>query len=136
MVYLLLAICAYVSAGGIKFLLNCFFARTLNFKAIGLGGMPSTHNSITSSMLFYIALSEGMNNSGFGVMLAVALIVAIDSLDTRNKIGKQTKALQSMFANDPQIQSLRTKTGHNITEVIVAYALGLALAYGVFCLQQ
>ena len=48
--------------------------------------MPSTHNSITSSMLFYIALSEGMNNSGFGVMLAVALIVAIDSLDTRNKI--------------------------------------------------
>ena len=98
--------------------------------------MPSTHNSITSSMLFYIALSEGMNNSGFGVMLAVALIVAIDSLDTRNKIGKQTKALQSMFANDPQIQSLRTKTGHNITEVIVAYALGLALAYGVFCLQQ
>ncbi|MBT4922831.1 MAG: divergent PAP2 family protein [Rickettsiales bacterium] len=134
MVYLILPILAYLAAGSLKFLINSIKAKSLNFKAIGLGGIPSTHNTITSSMLFYIALSEGFT-SNFGIMFVVATIIAIDSMDTRNKIGKQAVALKEIFPDNQKIQNLREKTGHNMIEVIAGYGLGFALAGTLYIIK-
>ena len=125
--YLILPIISYLSAGTIKFLINSYQTRSLNFKSIGLGGIPSTHNTITSSMLFYILLTEGIS-SNFGILFAISSIIAIDSIDTRNKIGKQAMILKRIFPDNNDVQTLRERTGHNFFEILAGYFIGLLLA--------
>ena len=132
MTYLILPLLAYLIAGSLKFAINSIRIRKLAFQEIGLGRFPSTHNSIASSLLFYIGFTEGLNAPVFGIALAFAMIVAFDSMDMRKKITSLTVYLQNKYPNDPKVKKLRNPVHHKLYEVIGGYALGLFLAF-LFC---
>ena len=57
--YLLTPLLGYLLAGGLKFAINSIKFRRWAFSNIGMGGMPSTHNTIASSTFFSIGLERG-----------------------------------------------------------------------------
>ena len=126
--YPLAPLAGYVAAGCVKFAVNSARARRLAFDRIGMGGWPSTHNTIVSAPIALAALREGLDAPLVSVGLGLALVVAIDSMDLRRKIGKQAEALQRLSADDPQTRTLRTRIGHTPAQVAAGWLTGIAVA--------
>lgn len=133
MAYILAPFIAYLAAGGMKFVINSIRSRSLAIHHIGLGGIPSTHNTITATMAWLIALRLGINDAAFGVALTLAVIVAIDALDLRRKVGSHAAILRRLHAMDAEAAKLRTKIGHSIAEVCAGWLLGLPCAVLAAC---
>lgn len=120
----------YLGAGIIKFLLNSFKIGNWAFEDVGMGGMPSTHNTITSTTFFVLGFSEGFSSPICGVSLALMIIVAIDSLDLRKKIEGHAKILFKEFSETSTTAAgLRLKLSHTASEVLGGLVLGAALGY-------
>lgn len=119
---------AWVVAGSLKFLLNSWRSRRPAYAAIGLGGMPSTHTTIVVTMLVLTGLREGIASACFGVAATLALIVVIDAMDLRRRIGLQAAQLQRLFPEDEECRRLRVRTGHSPAEVLGGIAVGTACA--------
>lgn len=128
--YILIPLIAYFTAGTVKFAINSLKSRKWAFSNIGMGGMPSTHNTITSSTFFAIGFGEGFGSPVAAVALMVSVIVGLDSLDLRRKIELHaifiSKELRKMNSDTPKI---RTKIGHTPIEVLGGWLLGGLLAY-------
>ncbi len=130
--FLLSPIFSFLLAGSIKFILNSLMSKNIAFSKIGLGGFPSTHNAITSSAFFSILLHEKSNSPLLLVALSLMLIVAIDSLDLRNKIEKHAEAINSLSEKKGLSFNLRTKIGHKPYEVFGGILVGLLVSYVLF----
>ena len=128
--YLFAPIFGYLLAGGIKFALNTLVAGKLAFSNIGLGGMPSTHNAITSSTFFAIGFGEGFNAPATAVALMVCLVVGIDSLDLRRKIEQHAILIcKELGKINGSAARIRTKLGHSPLEVAAGWSLGAFIGY-------
>lgn len=115
----------YLSAGGLKFLLNCIRTRTVTVTHIGMGGMPSTHNSITATTASHVGFVHGFDTPVFSIALALVLIVLIDSLDLRNKVSKHARAINNINVfHASELAQLREKLGHTKTEACAGLILG------------
>ena len=125
LVFFFAPLLGFLSAGILKFLINSFKKKGLAFSQIGLGGFPSTHNTIVSTTYFTISLAKGFDSSESSIALALCLIVSIDSLDLRKKIESQAKVIDELSNQNNQ---LRTKIGHSFSEVFAAYILGFLLS--------
>ena len=127
-IYILSPLLGFLVAGGTKFLLNSFKAQKLAFSNIGMGGMPSTHNTITSSTFFTIGFGDGFDSPATAVAFMVCIIVGIDSLDLRQKIQQHaifiSKELEKLNTSE---QKIRTKIGHNPKEVLMGWSIGALL---------
>lgn len=121
---------AYFAAGGCKFLINCFYFKKFDLSNNGLGGFPSTHNSICSAMLFSTWFNDGIGIL-FTVSLSVAIIVMIDSLDLRKKIQYLTITV-NLISN----ANLSQRVAHNVIDVVGAYFLGFFISYFLFFLKN
>ena len=128
LIYLLAPPLAWVVAGGIKFAINSLRAQRLAFSAIGLGGIPSTHNTITATVAALIGLREGFDHAAFGVAFAFMLIVAIDAMDLRQKIGRQAEVIRDIAPDNAAAIRLRTRIGHTPVEVATGWLVGGLLA--------
>ena len=130
--YILAPIIGYIAAGSIKFALNTLQSKQLAFSKVGMGGMPSTHNTITSSTFFTLALGEGFNSSAAAIAFTICIIVAIDSMDLRRKLETHARLISAELgkAND-EAKNIRIKLGHKPTEVLVAWALGMGIGYSL-----
>jgi len=117
---------AYIAAGGMKFLINCIYFKKYDLSNNGLGGFPSTHNSVCSAMLFSILLNDGFG-SLFTVSLAISIIVMIDSLDLRKKIQNLTIRVNLLSK-----RNLHQRVAHNFIDVVGAYILGFFISYVLF----
>lgn len=114
---------AYIVAGCCKFLTNTILNRKINFRNIGMGGFPSTHNTITSTTTSAVSVIEGIDSSEFLICLTFSLIILIDSLDLRNKISSHAKNINTINKNN----DLREKIGHKPIEVFGGIFLGIFL---------
>ena len=85
-IYILTPLIAYLTAGGLEFVINSLRIGKWAFSNIGMGGMPGTHNIITSSIFFAIGLREGFGSSVTALVLMVSVILGVGSLDLRRKI--------------------------------------------------
>ena len=134
--YFFAPIMGYLSAGSIKFLLNSLKSGVWAYKEIGMGSMPSTHNTITSATFFCIGFGEGFSSPMCSVALAVMIVVAIDSLDLRAKIETHAKILSDQFSqSNNQALSLRLKISHSISEVFGGFVLGAIIGYWLVILH-
>jgi acid phosphatase family membrane protein YuiD len=123
--YALSPLLAYVVAGALKFLVNCIRLRKLATAQIGLGGFPSTHTAIVSSVLALVAVREGISDAAFGVALALTVVVVIDAVDLRRKVGRHASAINVLLrASARADEPLRERTGHSLVEVLGGFAVG------------
>jgi len=126
--YLLCPFIAWLTAGGLKFVINSLVAKKLAFGLIGYGGLPSNHSAIVSSMATLIALKEGFNHPAFGVALTLAFIVMLDAASLRKQIGKQAAALNRLAKTVNLKSELRERVGHTVIEIIAGVAVGISVA--------
>ena len=130
--YVTAPVIAYVCAGSLKFAINSMRVRNLAFSQIGLGGMPSTHTTIVSSVLALVGFREGIASPSFGIALALTMIVIVDALDLRRKVGRHATVLRRLVPTDLDERHLRERMGHNPLEVggglILGTLIGAVLA--------
>ena len=85
----------------------------------GMGGMPSTHSALVSSISTLIYLECGIS-SLFAVTLIFSLIVIYDSMGIRYESGKQAEIINEMAGSN-----LEEKIGHRPIEVLMGTILGV-----------
>ena len=129
--YPLAPIAGYLVAGSLKFIVNSFRSGGFAFDRVGLGGWPSTHNTITSTVVSVTALGEGLHSPIVAVALGLALIVAIDSMDLRRKVGRHAETLKRALPTDAEAQRLRTAIGHTPTEAASGWMVGGLLGWAL-----
>ena len=134
--YILAPVVGYLVAGSLKFAINTFKLRQLAFTGIGMGGIPSTHNTIASTTFFTIGFGEGFTAPVAAVSLMVGIVVAIDSMDLRRKIEHHAIliALELGKVNE-DARSLRTRLGHKPIEVAVGWSLGALLGFATMLID-
>ena len=117
---------AYIIAGSLKFLLNSYYKKRLAFSNIGMGGFPSTHNTITSSTASVIGFDLGFLTTEFLICFMILIIIAIDSVDLRQKISDHAKIINKIDKDQPK---LRTSIGHSNLEMIGGIILGFFIGF-------
>lgn len=126
--YLLCPFIAWLTAGGLKFLINSLITKKPAFGLIGYGGLPSNHSAIVSSMATLIALKQGVDHPAFGVALTLAFIVMLDAASLRRQIGKQAAALNRLAKTVNFKSELRERVGHTLIEIIAGISVGIVVA--------
>lgn len=128
--YLVTPFVAWLVAGVTKFVINSIRAKKLAFGLVGYGGLPSNHSAIVSSMVFLIALLEGINTPAFGVAITLAFIVLLDANSLRNQVGKQAQAINQL-QTDSDIKPLRERMGHSRIEILAGVVVGGLVAFSL-----
>lgn len=119
--YLILPFFTWLFTGSLKFLINSIRAKKFAIDLIGYGGMPSNHSAIASSIVFLIALKEGIDHPAFGVGLAFCFLTLIDANGLRRRIGQQAQIINQLAKND---NPLRERMGHTKIEILAGIATG------------
>lgn len=125
----------WVAAGSCKFLINSMRRRRLALDRIGLGGAPSTHTSIVIAMLTLVTLREGLAAPATGIAATLAIIVIIDAVDLRRKVGLHASQLQRLFPADEECRRLRTSIGHSLPEILAGIVVGACCGGAAFALS-
>ena len=126
--YLLCPFIAWLTAGGLKFVINSLVAKKPAFSLIGYGGLPSNHSAIVSSMAALIAFKEGLDHPAFGVAVTLAFIVMLDAASLRKQVGKQAAALNRVSKAVNLSGVLRERVGHTLVEIVAGIVVGVAVA--------
>lgn len=119
--YIIIPFSAAVISQSIKILFEYIKYKKISFIRFinGMGGMPSTHSTLVSSMCMIIYLDYGIS-SLFAVTLFFSLIVIYDSMGIRYESGKQAEII-----NEHTGSNLKEKIGHKPIEVLVGILLGI-----------
>ncbi|MCI0756067.1 divergent PAP2 family protein [Teichococcus vastitatis] len=126
--YPLAPVFGYLAAGSLKFAINTLRVRQAAWRGIGLGGAVSTHTTIVWTTCWLLGFRDGFGQPAFAVALTLAVIVMIDAMDLRQKIGAQALALKAAFPHRADVMALRGRLGHKPQEVLAGIALGAACA--------
>lgn len=130
--YSLLPLAAYVLAGSLKFFVNFIRYRADAFKNIGLGGFPSTHTSIVSSAFFCGLFTDDFEVIVRALSMAVLLVVIIDAMDLRNRVGLIAAAVNNFIIGErdkSKYRLLRERNGHTWYEIVGGLLVGLFISY-------
>ncbi len=124
-----------------KFIL--FFIKHNKFdktRLSGSGGMPSSHSSLTCSVVLAALFYYGFSSPVFSLAVILALIVMYDATGVRWAAGLHAKAINNivdyMEENEHPdkeklkhiIPQLDESLGHRIVEVICGAGLGIVIA--------
>ncbi|NOR51734.1 MAG: divergent PAP2 family protein [Gammaproteobacteria bacterium] len=130
MAYLLTPFLAWIIAGISKFFINSIRAKSFAFEQIGYGGLPSNHSAIVSSMVFLIALREGITHPAFGIAVTIAFIVMLDASSLRRKVGEQAVLINRlMVKTGEEFKPLRERMGHTPVEITAGVGVGFLVAW-------
>lgn len=127
--YVVTPILAWLVAGTVKFIVNYVRFRKEAVNLIGNGGFPSTHTTVISSTVFFIALSEGMASPIVGLGVAVLMITIFDAMGLRRAVGKQAGRINQYMSTDQTTTLLRERQGHTPVEVLGGLMIGFLLAF-------
>ena len=128
--YFIAAGIAWLTAQGLKFLLNSSSVGTQRVRLLyQSGNMPSAHTATMTALTTVVGLYEGLGSSIFALAAVMTMMTAYDAMMARRSAGEQGIALRKLlakspFAKDPlPYQAL----GHKPLEVAAGGVLGVLI---------
>ena len=122
--YLIIPFIAALVSQTIKVIIETKRYHKLNIKRFfdGMGGMPSTHSTLTSSLTTIIYLNYGVTSILFALSLFFSLIVIYDSMGIRYESSKHAYILNRITNSN-----LNDRLGHKPIETLLGVFLGIIL---------
>lgn len=120
--YLIIPFMTAVTCQVIKVLLEYIRTKRLNINRFfdGMGGMPSTHSALVSSITTIVYITYGNNSILFAITLFFSLIVIYDSMGIRYESGEQAKVLNKLSNTN-----LKEMLGHKPIECLIGVLFGI-----------
>lgn len=132
---LLCAVLSWVIAQALKFLLNLWIHRKVDWRRMfGMGGMPSSHSAFVFSLALATGMTEGFNSIAFALAFALMAVVIYDAMGVRAETGKQgavlNHILREVLIEGQPITEKRLKelVGHTPLEVLGGVLIGALMA--------
>ena len=125
MKYIIIPLFVGVITQCIKFIIETIKTKKINILRLfdGMGGMPSTHSALVSSLSTIIYLNYGMESPLTSIAIIFSLIVIYDSMGIRYESGRQAQLLNRLTDSN-----LKEQLGHKPLETLVGVFLGIVLA--------
>ena len=131
---LVLAVAAWAAAQLIKLLLTYCGERRLDLeRALGSGGMPSSHSSFVCACASATGRLCGWSSALFAITAVIAIVVMYDAANIRWQAGKHAKVLNALLARCeeedgvPSEGRLKELLGHTPIQVLAGAVLGVAI---------
>lgn len=129
---LLIAICAWAIAQGLKLLISVAVYRKFDISYLTTGGgMPSSHSALVCATAVSTAICAGLDSPAFAVAAVLAFIVMYDAAHVRRETGEQAKVLNYILRNWEGLRpedferELKELIGHTPLQVAVGATLGV-----------
>lgn len=119
---LTLPVVTWIICGGLKFAVNFWRFGGGALKRIGLGGFPSNHAAIASSLLWALAFAGEWKIAALA--LGMLMIHVFDATSLRREVGRHAAVLNTL--TEPQLREI---VGHNAWEIAGGLAVGFAVAW-------
>lgn len=122
--YIIIPIISGILSQIIKTIIELIKTKKININRLinGMGGMPSTHCSIVSSLTTLIYLNYTYASPLFSISLIFSLIIIYDSMGIRYESSCHAKVLNDLLGT-----KLKEPLGHKPTEVLLGVSLGIIL---------
>lgn len=125
--YILIPILTLICCQIIKFIIESIQNRKIKWGRLfnGAGGMPSTHTSLSFSLVFTLGYSLGFDSPLTAIALIFSMIVSYDAMGVRLESEKQAIAINQIidkiFDGAPSTwgKRLKEELGHKPLEVVV-----------------
>ena len=131
---LVLAVAAWAIAQIIKMLVPLCQGQRLDLeRALGSGGMPSSHSAFVCACASATGAFCGWSSALFAISVVIAIIVMYDAANIRQEAGEHAKILNHMMeqwaekGEMPSETQLKELLGHTPIQVIAGAALGIAV---------
>lgn len=122
MKYIIIPIIVSIMSQILKIIIETIKYQKFNIIRLfnGMGGMPSTHSALVSSLSTLIYLDYGYNSSLFAITLFFSLIVIYDAMGVRYESEKH-----AILLNKITNANLKEKIGHKTIEIIIGILFGI-----------
>lgn len=122
--YIIIPIISGITSQIIKTIIELIKTKKININRLinGMGGMPSTHCSIVSSLTTLIYLDYTIFSPIFSITLIFSLIIIYDSMGIRYESGNHAKILNNTLGT-----KLKEPLGHKPIEVSIGILFGITL---------
>ena len=130
---LVLAVAAWAAAQLIKMLLTFLREHRLDLdRALGSGGMPSSHSAFVCACASATGRLCGWSSVLFAITAVIAIVVMYDAANIRRAAGEHAKILNYMmdqWAEKDKMSGTRLKEllGHTPVQVLAGAVLGIAI---------
>lgn len=120
--YIIFPIITAILSQTIKVIIETIKSKKLDIVRFfdGMGGMPSTHSALVTSITTLIYLDYGVTSPLFSITLIFSLIVIYDSMGIRYESGNQARILNKAFGTN-----LKERLGHRPIETLVGVIFGI-----------
>lgn len=120
--YIIFPIITAILSQTIKVIIETIKSKKLDIVRFfdGMGGMPSTHSALVTSITTLIYLDYGLTSPLFSITLIFSLIVIYDSMGIRYESGNQARILNKAFGTN-----LKERLGHRPIETLVGVIFGI-----------
>lgn len=120
--YIIFPIITAILSQTIKVIIETIKSKKLDIVRFfdGMGGMPSTHSALATSITTLIYLDYGLTSPLFSITLIFSLIVIYDSMGIRYESGNQARILNKAFGTN-----LKERLGHRPIETLVGVIFGI-----------
>ena len=117
MKYIIIPLFVGVITQCIKFIIETIKTKKINILRLfdGMGGMPSTHSSLVSSLSTMIYLNYGINNPLTSIVIIFSLLIIYES------------SKQAYILNKITNSNLNDRLGHKPIETLLGVFLGIIL---------
>lgn len=131
---LVLAVIAWAAAQLIKLLLNYCREHRLDLdRALGSGGMPSSHSAFVCACASATGRLCGWSSALFAIAAVIAIVVMYDAANIRHAAGEHAKILNYLMdqwaqeGHTPFGMRLKELLGHTPVQVLAGAALGIVI---------
>jgi acid phosphatase family membrane protein YuiD len=131
---LVCALVAWLLAQILKLPLDYLRTRRWNWALmVSVGGMPSSHSSLMTSVTTAIGIYVGFDSALFALAVAISMIVIYDATGIRRQAGIHAQRINMLFEEllsgrlQVDEKELREVLGHTPLEVVGGVLLGLVV---------
>lgn len=128
---------ALVTAQALKLVTHAVTAKRFDFRrAVGTGGMPSSHTALVVSLTTSVGYTAGFDSTLFDVAVVFSGIVMYDATGVRRAAGRQAAVLNKIMTDLAtsltfKEERLKELLGHTRLEVVGGLIYGVFVAWGV-----
>lgn len=124
MKYIVIPILVGIVVQCIKFIIETIKTKKINIIRLfdGMGGMPSTHSALVSSLSTIIYLNYGIESPLTSITIIFSLLVIYDSMGIRYESGRQAQIVNRLTGSN-----LKEQLGHKPLETLIGVFLGIIL---------